>query len=684
MADSPRGGIRSHRGIAGLVIAIALLCAAPASAAAATKFVDDDSLNTSATCGQTSDTTNATTSACDTIQKGVNAAAASDTVQVAAGEYPEQVTITKAINLVGAGRANTTIDPAFADLADKFDVVGSGANDRRPIVFVNAPGDVNVSALTVDGNDGADPESCGTDFNGITYLETGGTVNSVTVTGIRASDLSGCQIGIAIYNLNGNGDGTNDDAAHSFTVSNSTVTDFQKNGITANDTGLTATIISNQVHNSGDPEPIAQNGIQLGFGAAGSIIGNFVSDLAQCSVDACGPDPVNDTQGAGILTFGNPTGLSITGNTVTATEIGLLHDGGAGTHTASSNTFSGNLVANVYSDDGTLNLQNNQIAGAPYGVIGVGYTSVDIAPIMSVTGNNISDNDFGISSAREDTDSPTPSIAAHFNRIVGNGTGVDNTGADTGGTGGGSTIDGINNWWGCNGGPNSSSCDDVAGTVSFNPWLVLGLSANPATVAPGGSSQLIASLRTNSQNQNLGPGFPNGIPVFFTGSGGTVQPPSSVTGAGQALSSFIAGGSLGTASATATLDNQSVTTPLTIAPAAAGGGTNAQQQAPGACANKVIGDSDANKLKGTSGGDRIKGKGGNDRLRGKGGEDCLSGGTEDDRLNGGSGEDLLKGGAGDDVIKARDGEADKVRCGFGDDRAKVDSLDSVSSCEDVG
>jgi Ca2+-binding RTX toxin-like protein len=64
-------------------------------------------------------------------------------------------------------------------------------------------------------------------------------------------------------------------------------------------------------------------------------------------------------------------------------------------------------------------------------------------------------------------------------------------------------------------------------------------------------------------------------------------------------------------------------------------------------------------------------------------DDCLGGGTESYRLNGGSGEDLLKGGAGNDVINAKDGEPDRVRCGFGDHRATVGPTDAVKACEIV-
>ena len=95
-------------------------------------------------------------------------------------------------------------------------------------------------------------------------------------------------------------------------------------------------------------------------------------------------------------------------------------------------------------------------------------------------------------------------------------------------------------------------------------------------------------------------------------------------------------------------------------------------------------DSGTDFLAGGSESDRLKGKGGDHDLRVNAGDDCLGGGTESDRLNGGSGEDLLKGGAGDDTINAKDGEPDRVRCGFGNDRATVDSVDTVHDCETVG
>ncbi|MEA2307865.1 MAG: hypothetical protein QOI65_151, partial [Thermoleophilaceae bacterium] len=47
-------------------------------------------------------------------------------------------------------------------------------------------------------------------------------------------------------------------------------------------------------------------------------------------------------------------------------------------------------------------------------------------------------------------------------------------------------------------------------------------------------------------------------------------------------------------------------------------------------------------------------------------------------------KDTYEGGAGDDEIFSRDGLRDTVKCGSGQDVAKVDSADKVSSdCEQV-
>lgn len=62
----------------------------------------------------------------------------------------------------------------------------------------------------------------------------------------------------------------------------------------------------------------------------------------------------------------------------------------------------------------------------------------------------------------------------------------------------------------------------------------------------------------------------------------------------------------------------------------------------------------------------------------------LRGASADDVIVGGRGRDELDGAGGDDRLDARDGEADRVLCGNGDDVALVDPVDLVSAgCERV-
>ncbi len=65
------------------------------------------------------------------------------------------------------------------------------------------------------------------------------------------------------------------------------------------------------------------------------------------------------------------------------------------------------------------------------------------------------------------------------------------------------------------------------------------------------------------------------------------------------------------------------------------------------------------------------------------GNDRLWSGTGGDDLTGGPGEDVLRSNGGNDLIDARDGEADTVDCGDGNDIALVDAADDVTNCETI-
>jgi Ca2+-binding RTX toxin-like protein len=132
-----------------------------------------------------------------------------------------------------------------------------------------------------------------------------------------------------------------------------------------------------------------------------------------------------------------------------------------------------------------------------------------------------------------------------------------------------------------------------------------------------------------------------------------------------------------------------------------GGGAPDDPLQVGGCATELRGSAAPDVLDGGAGGDLILALGGADRVRGRDGHDCLIGGAGADRLlgeegydrlTGGSGADLLDGGSGrnaydagsgDDTVKARNGRREIVRCGSGDDTARVDRNDRVRGCEHV-
>jgi Ca2+-binding RTX toxin-like protein len=112
------------------------------------------------------------------------------------------------------------------------------------------------------------------------------------------------------------------------------------------------------------------------------------------------------------------------------------------------------------------------------------------------------------------------------------------------------------------------------------------------------------------------------------------------------------------------------------------------------------GGAGSDRLRGTQGADKLNGRGGPDILKGRGGKDRLIGGDGGDVLIGGKGPDTLNPGKGADgvnmrdglelkapgrdVIRARDGAADQISCGEGNDRAFVDEVEEgVYDCEEV-
>jgi hypothetical protein len=86
-------------------------------------------------------------------------------------------------------------------------------------------------------------------------------------------------------------------------------------------------------------------------------------------------------------------------------------------------------------------------------------------------------------------------------------------------------------------------------------------------------------------------------------------------------------------------------------------------------------------LDGGDGNDRLSGTSAGDTLRGGAGDDAFDGHAGNDVLDLGPGADSVNDLAGDDTVEARDGTADRVDCGPGNDTGFFDAVDVATNCE---
>jgi Right handed beta helix region len=309
----------------------------------------------------------------NTIGAAIAAVPAGSTVEVCPGNYPEQLSITKKLTLIGlqsgTSGAAVVLPPSGGLGMNATDIFG---NPVAAQIFVDSPaGAVTIEHITVDGT-GNNVSGCAPNLEGIYFQNTSGTVTNNAVRNQYLTNfavLGGCQSGLAI-----NIEATT--SANSVTISGNSVRAYQKNGITASGAGTGAgslgpsvTINNNYIVGLAatamnwqgvylNQSTAAENGIQVGFGASGKVEFNTVND------NIWGQDTSSDTGDAasGILIFASPN-ITVTGNEVGSAQFGIVADtdgsGFCGTTsspiscgTADGTTITSNKVAGTQLFDG--------------------------------------------------------------------------------------------------------------------------------------------------------------------------------------------------------------------------------------------------------------------------------------------------------------------------------------------
>ena len=309
------------------------------------------------------------------IQAAVDAANPGDTIRVCAGIYPEQVTISKTLSIHGDNGAVVIPSNVIANASD----IPSGT-PVAAVIFVNSATAVEIEGLIVDGSSNG-ISSCAPDLKGILYQNASGVIHHNAVRHIRLSpSLPGCQSGEAIEVESAAG------AISNVVIHDNSVWDYQKNGITANEVGTQATIDSNAVTGFGPTPSIAQNGVQVAFGAAGSITGNTIADNVYSVCVSPSDCPTNAT---GVLVI-ESNGITVANNTTGSNQIGVFI-GGDNSIVRANTVFNATVLIGValvgnnnqvrrnditHSDEAAVyvqgngnNIQNNEITDAAIGIL---------------------------------------------------------------------------------------------------------------------------------------------------------------------------------------------------------------------------------------------------------------------------------------------------------------------------
>jgi parallel beta-helix repeat protein len=379
------------------------------------------------------------------IQMAVNAAAPGDVVLVAAGTYDEDVTIGKSLTLAGAGPTLSIINAA-------------GLSNG---VFVDGVDNPGLSLVTVEGFTVENAQ-----FEGILVAN----AFQVTIRNnhILSNDLALNTSG-TLPTCPGQPSFETDEGfdcgggLHIMGVSHSTIANnlFQNNAdgfLISDDTGptfnnmITKNTASNNPYDCGivlaSHAPVSSTSTAPHFG----VYNNTLTDNLSIQNGYMVPGA-----GAGIGLFSDGTGPgTVTGNVLNHNQ--LIDNGlpGVAIHShVGGDDFTGNVIVNNYISGNGPDVGDTPTSG-PTGInVNSGFGTTAISGLV-ITGNTIENETIDVA-----INTPT-TVNLHFNNLLGGKTGVDNIS--------GKTVNAVENWWGCTGGPGATGCSGVTGSVDFTPW----------------------------------------------------------------------------------------------------------------------------------------------------------------------------------------------------------------------
>jgi nitrous oxidase accessory protein NosD len=295
------------------------------------------------------------------IQDAIDAASPGDHIRICKGTYVEQLTIRKALDIDADSGAVLMPSIMKQNTISLFD----GAAIATAILVVDTT-DVSISGLTVDGVKNGIAE-CAPDLEGITFQNASGSIQRAAVRNFKlAVGLGGCQSGTGLFVQSGAG------GISRVAIEDCTIHDFQKNGITANEIGTTAYITRNVITGIGPTAAIAQNGIQIGFGAGGAITKNSVTNnvFSPCTaVATCTTVATN-------ILVEQSDGVEVSGNRAGISQVAIFVNGNGAT-LERNETFAASVFDGIRVEGNQTEVRRNRVFnGAESGIFAMGNNNV--------------------------------------------------------------------------------------------------------------------------------------------------------------------------------------------------------------------------------------------------------------------------------------------------------------------
>jgi hypothetical protein len=207
-------------------------------------------------------------------------------------------------------------------MRDGINLTAAVMNPSSPVTGTVDASGCNIGVYYGPGTNGGIVNGAnisGANYYGVVVDRAAASVSGSSIHDIGESPFNGSQHGVAVLYTTVHQVGPASGVATG-TLSGNTMSLYQKNGVVVSGTKAAVTVKNNHVTGNGPVNYIAQNGIQISFGATASVTGNTVSGhfYTPATVTACG------------LLFYQAGGVKQSANTLFANQTNVCNAGRGG------------------------------------------------------------------------------------------------------------------------------------------------------------------------------------------------------------------------------------------------------------------------------------------------------------------------------------------------------------------